>query len=71
MPAPEGRADDRGRPEAIDTPPNSNRLPAGFVERAVDTWMNDLEAADGASTTLTSDQLVTRLVTWLMKGLHA
>jgi len=37
----------------------------------VDTWMNDLEAADGASTTLTSDQLVTRLVTWLMKGLHA
>lgn len=35
MPAPEGRADDRGRPEAIDTPPNSNRLPAGFVERAV------------------------------------
>ncbi|MFJ6044179.1 TetR/AcrR family transcriptional regulator [Brachybacterium paraconglomeratum] len=43
----------------------------GFVERAVDTWMNDLEAADGASTTLTSDQLVTRLVTWLMKGLHA
>ncbi|WP_341856210.1 hypothetical protein [Brachybacterium sp. GPGPB12] len=43
----------------------------GFVERAVDTWMNDLEAADGASTTLTSDQLVTHLVTWLMKGLHA
>ncbi|GAP78621.1 transcriptional regulator, TetR family [Brachybacterium sp. SW0106-09] len=43
----------------------------GFVERAVDTWMNDLEAPDGASTTLTSDQLVTRLVTWLMKGLHA
>ena len=43
----------------------------GFVERAVDTWMTDLEAADGASTTLTSDQLVTRLVTWLMKGLHA
>ncbi|OFT44480.1 TetR family transcriptional regulator [Brachybacterium sp. HMSC06H03] len=43
----------------------------GFVERAVDTWMNELEAPDGASTTLTSDQLVTRLVTWLMKGLHA
>ena len=43
----------------------------GFVERAVDTWMTDLEAADGVSTTLTSDQLVTRLVTWLMKGLHA
>lgn len=43
----------------------------GFVERAVDTWMNDLEAPDGASTTLTSDQLVTHLVTWLMKGLHA
>ena len=42
----------------------------GFVERAVDTWMNDLEAADGASTTLTSDQLVTHLVTWLMKGLR-
>ena len=43
----------------------------GFVERAVDTWMNDLEAPSGASTTLTSDQLVTHLVTWLMKGLHA
>ncbi|MGP5258551.1 TetR/AcrR family transcriptional regulator [Brachybacterium paraconglomeratum] len=43
----------------------------GFVERAVDTWMNDLETDDDRSTTLTSDQLVTRLVTWLMKGLHA
>ena len=43
----------------------------GFVERAVDTWMTDLETDDDRSTTLTSDQLVTRLVTWLMKGLHA
>jgi AcrR family transcriptional regulator len=59
----------------------------GFVERAVDTWMTDLEGAaagtaaagspapgagadDGAPAPLTSDQLVTHLVTWLMKGLH-
>ena len=61
----------------------------GFVERAVDTWMTDLETAaatapdgtaaedapdDGtaadAPTPLTSDQLVTHLVTWLMKGLR-
>ena len=62
----------------------------GFVERAVDTWMTDIdnntdnstdgepdeELADraapaGRTTPLTSDQLVTHLVTWLMKGLHA
>lgn len=46
----------------------------GFVERAVDTWMTELETdddADAPSTTLTSAQLVTLLVTWLMKGLHA
>ncbi len=44
----------------------------GFVERAVDTWMTDLETADDHSPApLTSDQLVTLLVTWLMKGLHA
>ena len=58
----------------------------GFVERAVDTWMTDDqstepgEGADGLgsaaaptrhATPLTSDQLVTHLVTWLMKGLHA
>ncbi|MGO3289713.1 MULTISPECIES: TetR/AcrR family transcriptional regulator [unclassified Brachybacterium] len=55
----------------------------GFVERAVDVWMTDHDtavAADGSqdtgsaarpSTPLTSDQLVTHLVTWLMKGLHA
>ncbi|HLQ80343.1 MAG TPA: TetR/AcrR family transcriptional regulator [Brachybacterium sp.] len=52
----------------------------GFVERAVDTWMSEHDPADGSddaagparrSTPLTSDQLVTHLVTWLMKGLHA
>ena len=56
----------------------------GFVERAVDTWMTSLETdarndpeidpetgTDAGSTPLTSDQLVTHLVTWLMKGLHA
>ena len=52
----------------------------GFVERAVDIWMTDHESADDTSdphgsaqrsTPLTSDQLVTHLVTWLMKGLHA
>jgi AcrR family transcriptional regulator len=48
----------------------------GFVERAVDTWMTALETDDGTGADagpvpLTSDQLVTHLVTWLMKGLHA
>lgn len=52
----------------------------GFVERAVDTWMTSLSNATAddddrapltASTPLTAEQLVTHLVTWLMKGLHA
>ena len=59
----------------------------GFVERAVDTWMTDFETREAgedpsASETglptndarpapLSADQLVTHLVTWLMKGLHA
>ncbi|GAA1489023.1 TetR/AcrR family transcriptional regulator [Brachybacterium sacelli] len=52
----------------------------GFVESAVDTWMTELEehaAVDARedaapqSSPITSDQLVTRLVTWLMKGMHA
>lgn len=45
----------------------------GFVERAVDTWMTDHEAfaAGDGPAPLTSEQLVTRLVTWLMKGLLA
>ncbi|WP_114853774.1 TetR/AcrR family transcriptional regulator [Brachybacterium sp. YJGR34] len=44
----------------------------GFVERAVDTWMTEHEAAAGdGPAPLTSDQLVAHLVTWLMKGLNA
>ena len=52
----------------------------GFVERAVDTWMTSLSNATAddddrapltASAPLTAEQLVTHLVTWLMKGLHA
>ncbi len=51
----------------------------GFVERAVDTWMISLTNATAdddrapltASAPLTAEQLVTHLVTWLMKGLHA
>ena len=45
----------------------------GFVESAVDTWMTaDEESSrrpDPATAHLTSDQLLTHLVTWLMKGL--
>ncbi len=56
----------------------------GFVEGAVDTWMTDLEEhaapagtaersgrTRGPAAPVTSDQLVTHLVTWLMKGMHA
>ena len=45
----------------------------GFVERAVDIWMTSLENADVEDdpAPLTAEQLVTHLVTWLMKGLHA
>lgn len=45
----------------------------GFVEGAVDTWMTEQEkhASGDAPAPITSDQLVTHLVTWLMKGMHA
>ncbi|MGO2021139.1 MAG: TetR/AcrR family transcriptional regulator [Brachybacterium tyrofermentans] len=44
----------------------------GFVEGAVDTWMSEIESRpDPDHPPLTSDQLVTHLVTWLMKGMHA
>lgn len=45
----------------------------GFVEGSVETWMNESQAfADGEGPApITSDQLVTHLVTWLMKGMHA
>ncbi|MGP5305343.1 TetR family transcriptional regulator [Brachybacterium alimentarium] len=49
----------------------------GFVEAAVDTWMTELQqqaAQDDPGTRrplLTSDELVTYLITWLMKGMHA
>lgn len=45
----------------------------GFVEGAVDTWMTEQEkhAAGEGPAPISSDQLVTHLVTWLMKGMHA
>lgn len=45
----------------------------GFVEGAVDTWMTEQEkhASGSAPAPITSDHLVTHLVTWLMKGMHA
>ena len=40
----------------------------GFVERSVDTWMTDQD--DPAGHPVDADQLVSHLVTWLMKGMH-
>jgi len=60
-------------PEQLPSPQLWAHGAVGFVEGSVDTWMTEQQAhaAGEGPRPITSDQLVTHLVTWLMKGMHA
>ena len=64
-------------PAHVPSPQLWARGAVGFVESAVDSWMDEIDQAASApspstvSTPATAEQVVDHLVTWLMKGMHA
>lgn len=63
-------------PEDVPTPHMWAQGAVGFVERSVEAWMTDQDAAQDPDSpspdeVIDADQLVLRLVSWLMKGMHA
>ncbi|WP_010535329.1 TetR/AcrR family transcriptional regulator [Brachybacterium squillarum] len=63
-------------PEDVPTPHMWAQGAVGFVERSVEAWMTDQDAAQDPDSpspdeVIDADRLVLRLVSWLMKGMHA